>query len=236
MVFPIFLFTVHQRCPKIKLKSCSNFSSKTARTHYEELGVAENATAVEIKNAFIKKSKEVHPDINPQDPELHDAFVKISAAYNVLGNKESKKQYDLKLNTPSNSHSTSNYSYSTGNPFGARGHASHYTHQNSWHEASRHPQVQRRIRKNPYNKYVVIGALLFMFCGATVHYVVLNYRHKRYKAHVEEASRKANLAYTESKERARSNGIHKQLELLMALHSHPGRNLTTSTNDDNDNS
>ncbi|XP_031573140.1 dnaJ homolog subfamily C member 4-like [Actinia tenebrosa] len=213
-------FSVQYQCPLSSVSSRS-YSSKDSKTHYEELGLPENATTAEIKKAFISKSKELHPDVNPLDPDLHKAFVKISAAYNTLSNPTSRRNYDMKLN--SYSAPSSSYSYSAGSPFGTRNASHYYNNHNRWHESNKFHRtpVRQTPLRNPYNKYVVAGVLVFMFTGAVVHYVIFSFRHQKYKAHVEEASRKANLAYAESKERARSNGVRKQLDLLMALHAQP---------------
>jgi len=61
------------------------------KDYYKVLGVSENATAKEIKAAYRKLSKEFHPD---QNPGAEDRFKDISAAYDVLGDPEKRKEYD----------------------------------------------------------------------------------------------------------------------------------------------
>ena len=61
------------------------------KDYYKVLGVAESATAKEITRAYRKLAKEHHPDANPGSEER---FKEISAAYDVLGDEERRKEYD----------------------------------------------------------------------------------------------------------------------------------------------
>jgi molecular chaperone DnaJ len=61
---------------------------------YKELGVAENASAAEIKKAYRKLAKQYHPDANPNDAAAAERFKEISEAYSVLSDDDKRKQYD----------------------------------------------------------------------------------------------------------------------------------------------
>lgn len=64
------------------------------KDYYRVLGVAEGATAKEIKSAYRKLSREYHPDANPGDAAAEERFKEVSAAYDVVGNAERRKEYD----------------------------------------------------------------------------------------------------------------------------------------------
>ncbi len=61
---------------------------------YETLGIARDASADEIKRAYRKLVRELHPDINP-DPEIQDRFKEITAAYEVLSDLQKRHSYDI---------------------------------------------------------------------------------------------------------------------------------------------
>jgi molecular chaperone DnaJ len=61
---------------------------------YKTLGVSKKATDEEIKKAYRKLARKYHPDRNPGDSEAEEKFKEISAAYDVLGDPEKRKEYD----------------------------------------------------------------------------------------------------------------------------------------------
>jgi len=65
-----------------------------AKSLYETLNISENATEAEIKKAYRNLAKKYHPDMN-KSPEAEEKFKEINAAYEVLGDKEKKAQYDM---------------------------------------------------------------------------------------------------------------------------------------------
>ena len=64
------------------------------KDYYNVLGVAKNASAAEIKKAYRKLAQQHHPDANPGNTQAEDRFKEISAAYDVLGDEDKRKQYD----------------------------------------------------------------------------------------------------------------------------------------------
>ena len=62
--------------------------------HYEVLGVAKDATAEDIKKAYRKLARELHPDVNPA-PEAQERFKLVTHAYEVLSDSETRRNYDM---------------------------------------------------------------------------------------------------------------------------------------------
>ncbi|XP_010557785.1 PREDICTED: chaperone protein dnaJ GFA2, mitochondrial-like [Tarenaya hassleriana] len=69
-------------------------SFMAARDFYEVLGVSKNATDGEIKKAYYALAKQLHPDMNKDDPEAEKKFQEVSKAYEVLKDKEKRELYD----------------------------------------------------------------------------------------------------------------------------------------------
>ncbi|HEU0088031.1 MAG TPA: molecular chaperone DnaJ [Pseudonocardiaceae bacterium] len=61
---------------------------------YAELGVSSSASAEDIKKAYRKLARELHPDANPGDARAEARFKSVSEAYGVLSDPEKRKQYD----------------------------------------------------------------------------------------------------------------------------------------------
>jgi curved DNA-binding protein CbpA len=62
--------------------------------HYATLDVRHDASPSDIKRSFYRLSKAHHPDHNPDNPEASRKFMRISEAYNILGNGEKRAAYD----------------------------------------------------------------------------------------------------------------------------------------------
>lgn len=64
------------------------------KDYYKVLGVPQKATQKEITSAYRKLARENHPDANPGDAKAEERFKEVSAAYQVVGDAEKRKEYD----------------------------------------------------------------------------------------------------------------------------------------------
>ena len=67
---------------------------------YSVLGVDEKSSQEDIKKAYRKLSLQYHPDRNSNSPESTSKFQSISNAYEIIGDEEKRRQYDMKTNQP----------------------------------------------------------------------------------------------------------------------------------------
>jgi DnaJ-class molecular chaperone len=64
------------------------------RDPYEVLGVQKSARPDEIKKAFRRQAKKLHPDANKKDPRAAVKFAELNTAYEVLGDEKKRKAFD----------------------------------------------------------------------------------------------------------------------------------------------
>ncbi|MEU8195268.1 DnaJ domain-containing protein [Microbispora amethystogenes] len=66
-----------------------------AREFYDRLGVARTATPEEIKRAFRRLSRQLHPDLHPGDAEAAERFKAVAQAYDCLSDPAKRHIYDV---------------------------------------------------------------------------------------------------------------------------------------------
>lgn len=65
-----------------------------ARDPYTVLGVSKTASEGDIKSAYRRLAKRYHPDTNANDPKAQERFSEVNSAYEVIGDKDKRKQFD----------------------------------------------------------------------------------------------------------------------------------------------
>ena len=64
------------------------------RDPYQVLGVSKGASEAEIKSAYRKLAKKLHPDANKHDPKAASRFAELNAAYEIVGDDDKRKAFD----------------------------------------------------------------------------------------------------------------------------------------------
>lgn len=66
-----------------------------AKDYYATLGVKRDASDKEIRSAYRRLARKLHPDVNPGDKASEERFKEVNAAYDVLSDADKRKKYDL---------------------------------------------------------------------------------------------------------------------------------------------
>jgi curved DNA-binding protein len=62
--------------------------------YYKILGVDKNIPQKDVKRAYLKRAKQFHPDLHPDDPKAKAKFQALNEAYEVIGDPDKRKKYD----------------------------------------------------------------------------------------------------------------------------------------------
>ena len=62
--------------------------------YYKILGVSKDIPQTDVKKAYLKRAKQFHPDLHPDDPKAKAKFQALNEAYDVLNDPEKRKKYD----------------------------------------------------------------------------------------------------------------------------------------------
>ena len=90
---PVVAVNLFQKTRWSSTKS-ANDQIRSPTNIYQTLGLTADATQTEIREAFYRKAKQLHPDVNPS-PEAKEEFEKVQKAFQVLKNPEKRSQVNV---------------------------------------------------------------------------------------------------------------------------------------------
>jgi curved DNA-binding protein CbpA len=64
------------------------------RDPYQTIGISKSASEAEVKKAYRRRAKELHPDRNINDPKAQERFSELNSAYEIIGDATKRQQFD----------------------------------------------------------------------------------------------------------------------------------------------
>jgi curved DNA-binding protein CbpA len=86
---------------------------QTTKNLYKLLGLSQEASQEDIRQAHRRLVRTYHPDTNPQDPQAEERFKEVQQAYEVLSDPQKRREYDQRLRASSRKGSTGRQSAGT---------------------------------------------------------------------------------------------------------------------------
>ena len=125
--------------------------------YYEILGISNRASSAEVKTAFRRLAKELHPDHNSANKAAHQRFLAVQRAYTVLRNADGRADYDLYLRIRNAGTDIEPFAMSAGRPGALR-------RRRFWHRV-----VKGTAASIAFTLVFVAGALLWQRDTSTGH-------------------------------------------------------------------
>ncbi|KAF8784655.1 dnaJ homolog subfamily C member 4-like [Argiope bruennichi] len=193
-------------------KQCRNYSR--SRNPYEVLGLEKTCSTRDIKKAYIKLCKELHPDAKPGDDSQHKKFVELNNAYTTLVNSDSRKQFDQKSDKAPHKVYQGVYRKAHG-PFDQ----GHWQKEEAWYEREDYKQYYRqqsssRPLKHLSNKLIVYGCFVLVIIGSAMYFSAYSFATRYTLNKVDERSRIISENYQDTRKNALDGGREEQVEKL----------------------
>nr|XP_033325531.1 dnaJ-like protein 60 isoform X1 [Megalopta genalis] len=177
-----------------------NHSQRSKGNYYDILNISQDATQKEIKDAFIKMSKKMHPDSGKDGS--HADFVRINEAYSTLSKRNKKRDYDMSLKY--------NYTYTESPPYpDGRSRKGPYKTYTDWGFVDPNDYRQHKsadIRRS------VMGSIALIIIGTFIQLTFIhNIMHRNRHSMLEKQAR-YQAEYERIKEEARHRTLHEQIQ------------------------
>jgi len=177
-------------------------------THYSVLGVSHDASQAQIRNAYLRLSKELHPDHNigkdeSETERIHQKFVKINAAYSVIGNKKQRRLYDLEVLMHEDPRWKDQENIRTNNPHMFR------TRPMSFEERAQSIGLNKQdpnfyAKHGNYHQKVVLWCVVFIAVGVLVQGSAIMALYKRHAAQLDLATNNNTALLVQARANARN--------------------------------
>ncbi|KYO46758.1 dnaJ homolog subfamily C member 4 isoform X1 [Alligator mississippiensis] len=199
--------------PRAFTTSCPHWAGRP--DPHALLGLKPGATQEQIKEAFLRLSKQLHPDTDPSNPALHGQFIQLLEAYRALSQAGPRPLHQAwtpprpppprpgpdPWQAPPPYRESQRYweQFRTPPPGGFTG--SEAEHIRLW------------------NQRIFTYCILLILGGMAIHYLAYRELQQANKRYMDEKDERISRIYKEAKERARVNGLQKQQELLEQKHA-----------------
>ncbi|XP_029846994.2 dnaJ homolog subfamily C member 4 [Ixodes scapularis] len=188
----------------------------SAKNYYDVLGVKKESTQKEIRDAYVKLCKELHPDKQGLTKDGHRKFTELNHAYTVLSKPWDRKVYDEELQGPRYQPYRSDMQRPFDrqeDPFMHR-QGRYYEKPPDYSSAFRH--ASGRYVENKQQKInIVVGCFVLLLAGACLHFLAYRYgTSKDMKERMMEASSRNWRLYQQSKDNHKIYGTAKQIERI----------------------
>ena len=198
------------------------------KNHYEVLGIDNSSTSKEIRQAFLRLSKQLHPDMNPHLSS--GAFSELNEAYSVLINTASRKEYDVMLEATrlrdagryagsgSGSRNWRTYEEYHHKPGYSGGDSSTHTRRGTSFEAHGTQSTSPSTPSRTQNIKVVVCLFLFAFVGGCIHFFRIRSNQRIFTDAADKESREVNQIYGKVRREAKERTVQEQLDQLKEKH------------------
>lgn len=198
------------------------------QNHYEVLGLKKDCTATEVKEQFIRLSKEYHPDTNPEASESHKRFIAINEAYSVLSKPGLRQTYDAELQLQRRPVMRTYGDIRTNAPRDkvVFRDESLWEHRDKTEFYNNRDQPYYGVKgvKKMSNSTIAAGAVVFMVVGAIIHFYLAKTSSDYTIKQLDLRDKLASQHHMEVRERARLNGNELQMALLRQRCEEANRN------------